>query len=48
VLRALGLDYREARSSIRLGFGRYTTQHELIDACTRIAAAAVAQEKLDA
>ena len=24
VLRALGLDYREARSSIRLGFGRYT------------------------
>jgi cysteine desulfurase len=48
VLRALGLDYREARSSIRLGFGRYTTEHELIDACTRIAAAAVAQEKLDA
>ena len=25
MLRALGLDYREARSSIRLGFGRYTT-----------------------
>jgi cysteine desulfurase len=48
VLRALGLDYREARSSIRLGFGRYTTQHELIDACKRIAAAAHAQEKLDA
>jgi cysteine desulfurase len=48
VLRALGLDYREARSSIRLGFGRYTTQHELVEACKRIAAAAHAQEKLDA
>ncbi|HVM22589.1 MAG TPA: cysteine desulfurase family protein [Sphingomicrobium sp.] len=48
VLRALGLDYRAARSSIRLGFGRYTTQKELVDACRRIAAAAVAQEKLDA
>ena len=48
VLRALGLDYRETRSSIRLGFGRYTTQHELVDACQRIAAHAVAQEKLDA
>ena len=48
VLRALGLDYRQARSSIRLGFGRYTTQQELTDACERIAAHAVAQEKLDA
>jgi cysteine desulfurase len=48
VLRALGLDYRESRSSIRLGFGRYTTQKELTDACRRIAAAAHAQEKLDA
>lgn len=48
VLRALGLDYREARSSIRLGFGRYTTQKELVDACHRIAAHAKAQEKLDA
>jgi cysteine desulfurase len=48
VLRALGLDYREARSSIRLGFGRYTTQADLVDACKRIAAHAVAQEKLDA
>jgi cysteine desulfurase len=48
VLRALGLDYREARSSIRLGFGRYTTQKELADACSRIAAHAHAQEKLDA
>jgi cysteine desulfurase len=48
VLRALGLDYRETRSSIRLGFGRYTTQLELVDACKRMAAAAHAQEKLDA
>jgi cysteine desulfurase len=46
VLHALGLDYREARSSIRLGFGRYTTQKELVDACTQIAAAAKAQEHL--
>ena len=48
VLRALGLDYREARSSVRLGFGRYTTHHELVDACHRLARAAVEQEKLDA
>ena len=48
VLRAIGLDYRESRSAIRLGFGRYTTQQELVDACKRIAAHAVAQEKLDA
>ena len=48
VLRALGLDYREARSSIRLGFGRYTTQEELVDACRRIDAAARAQERLAA
>jgi cysteine desulfurase len=48
VLRALGLDDRQARSSIRLGFGRYTTQEELVDACRRIAAHAKAQEKLDA
>ena len=46
VLRALGLDYRQARSSIRLGFGRYTTHKELVDACGQIAAAARAQEHL--
>jgi cysteine desulfurase len=46
VLRALGLDYREARSSIRLGFGRYTTHKEIVDACGKIAAAARAQEHL--
>ena len=39
VLRALGLDVGDARSSIRLGFGRYTRQDELIDACQRITAA---------
>ena len=48
VLRALGLDYREARSSVRLGFGRYTDQDELVEACHRIARAAVEQEKLGA
>jgi cysteine desulfurase len=48
VLRALGLSYPEARSSIRLGFGRYTTRQELVDACRRIAAVAQAQEHLDA
>jgi cysteine desulfurase len=44
VLRALGLSDREARSSIRLGFGRYTSEEELVDACRRIDAAARAQE----
>ena len=46
VLRALGLNDRAARASIRLGFGRYTTRQEIMDACERIAAAATAQEKL--
>ena len=46
VLRALGLDYRESRSCIRLGFGRYTTQEELVSACGQIAAAARSQEHL--
>jgi cysteine desulfurase len=48
VLRALGLDYRQSRSCIRLGFGRYTTQQELVDACGRIATHARTQEKLSA
>ncbi|WP_294192915.1 cysteine desulfurase family protein [uncultured Sphingomonas sp.] len=43
VLRAIGLSEREARSSIRLGFGRYTTEAEVHDGVARIAAAARAQ-----
>ena len=43
VLRALGLSDGEARSSIRLGFGRYTTREELIEACRAINAAAKTQ-----
>ena len=46
VLRALGLSDREARSSIRLGFGRYTGEDELASACRRIDEAARAQEGL--
>ena len=41
--RALGLGDREARASIRLGFGRYTSEQELITACLRINEAADAQ-----
>jgi len=40
VLRAIGLSDREARSSIRLGFGRYTTGNELVDAIGQINEAA--------
>ncbi|MBX9815352.1 MAG: cysteine desulfurase, partial [Sphingomonas sp.] len=40
VLRALGLSDTEARSSIRLGFGRYTREEELMEAIERINAAA--------
>ncbi|MEP7316096.1 MAG: cysteine desulfurase family protein [Sphingomicrobium sp.] len=36
VLRALSLTDREARSSIRLGFGRYTGEAELLSACRHI------------
>ncbi|HEX8389627.1 MAG TPA: cysteine desulfurase family protein [Sphingomonas sp.] len=43
VLRAIGLTDAEARNSVRLGFGRYTTEEELLDAVDRIAAAAAAQ-----
>jgi cysteine desulfurase len=46
VLRALGLSDADARSSIRLGFGRYTTEEELVDAVTRIDAAAHAQQDI--
>lgn len=48
VLRAIGLSDREARSSIRLGFGRYTTEEELVSAVRRIDAAARAQQGLAA
>ncbi|MFL6734304.1 MAG: cysteine desulfurase family protein [Sphingomicrobium sp.] len=48
VLRALGLSDRQARSSIRLGFGRYTTKEELAEACQRIDAAARRQQGLEA
>ena len=43
VLRAIGLTDRQARSSIRLGYGRYTGEAELVSACRTIAAAAEAQ-----
>lgn len=43
VLRAMGLSDREAKSSIRIGFGRYTKITELEDACKEIRAAAAAQ-----
>ena len=43
VLKALGLSDAEAKSSIRLGFGRYSDLREVEDACTRIEAAAAVQ-----
>jgi cysteine desulfurase len=43
VLRAIGLSDVEARGSIRLGFGRYTSENELSVALDRITAAADAQ-----
>jgi cysteine desulfurase len=43
VLRAIGLTDAQAKSSIRIGFGRYTLASELEDACAGIVAAAAAQ-----
>lgn len=43
VLRALGLPDGEARGSVRIGFGRYTTLAELEDAAAIINKAAAAQ-----
>ncbi|MCF8882328.1 cysteine desulfurase [Erythrobacter sp. SN021] len=43
VLKAIGLSDRQAKSSIRLGFGRYTTLEEIEAAASRINAAAEAQ-----
>ena len=48
VLRAIGLTDREARSSIRIGFGRYTSEDELVGAMQRIDAAARAQQGIAA
>ena len=48
VLRALGISDREARQSIRLGFGRYTTLDEVIEACTLIRRTAEAQQRFAA
>jgi cysteine desulfurase len=48
VLSALGLDDREARSSIRLGFGRYTSEAELRSALSLILEAAERQRSLAA
>jgi cysteine desulfurase len=43
VLAALGLNAAEARSSIRLGFGRYTTERQLLEALTLIDGCALLQ-----
>jgi cysteine desulfurase len=43
VLTAIGLTGGQAKSSIRLGFGRYSTLREIEDACVKIVAAAAAQ-----
>lgn len=43
VLTAIGLNPAEARNSIRLGFGRYTTRDEVEAACRALDAAAQAQ-----
>jgi cysteine desulfurase len=43
VLRAIGLSDAQAKSSVRLGFGRYTNEEELIAALDRINHAARAQ-----
>ncbi len=43
VLTAIGLEPVQARNSIRLGFGRYTTHQEVETACRALEAAAAAQ-----
>ena len=48
VLSALGLTDAEARASIRLGFGRYTTIEEIDTAAALITAAAARQDALAA
>lgn len=46
VLRAIGLSDAEAKSSIRIGFGRYTNEEELIAAIDRINHAARMQQAI--
>jgi cysteine desulfurase len=48
VLRAIGLDDHQARTSIRLGFGRYTTLAELREGLRMIFAAASRQHSIAA
>ena len=48
VLRAIGLSDAEARSSIRLGFGCYTSEEELVEALTLVNEAAERQLSLAA
>jgi cysteine desulfurase len=48
VLAGLGLSERQARSSIRLGFGRYTSEAELAEALTLIQQAVVRQRSFAA
>jgi len=43
VLRGIGLSEGQARSSVRIGFGRYTGEQELTEALDRIVATAAAQ-----
>ncbi|MEO8374047.1 MAG: cysteine desulfurase family protein [Sphingomonas bacterium] len=43
VLRAIGLSDVQARSSIRLGFGRYSSEEDVVAGIDRIVAAATAQ-----
>jgi cysteine desulfurase len=48
VLRAMGLDERATHASLRLGFGRYTTEDELRAALALINAAAASQARFAA
>jgi cysteine desulfurase len=48
VLAALGLSDRQARSSIRIGFGRYTSEEELMEALALIEEAASRQRSFAA